>query len=235
MKLKEYDFFILKGLICFLLFMGILYFKYLPFQLLNINIENIPTILNSIYTIAIELLLIVLIFKLYKDYIKKSWEDFKVNKNLYLKKYLKYWFVILFGTAFLNLIISNLNNGNIAENEEAVRDLLQNMPIYTWIASVLIAPVLEELIFRLSLKSVFKYKWLFIILSGLIFGSFHVVGSSSIYELLYLLPYSLPGCIFAYVLWESNNIFTTIGLHMLHNGITIGLQIFIAIFGVGLI
>lgn len=236
MKLKECDIQTIKGVGCFFLFIFFMLFKYLPFQIIGIDINNIPVLVNAIYTIVIELIIILIIINVYKDYILKSFDDFKKNKYKYFKKYLKYWFVILVGTIILNSIIMLLNKGQIANNEETVRSLLSDMPLYTWIVSVLLAPFLEELIFRLSLKSVFKNKWIFIIMSGLIFGSFHIFGNASTWlDILYIFPYSLPGCVFAYVLWESDNIFNTIGLHFLHNGMVMSLQIFLLIFGANII
>ena len=54
---------------------------------------------------------------------------------------------------------------------------------------------------------------------------------NSIVDLLYLIPYSVPGCAFAYILTKTNNIFVPIGFHFLHNGVTMSLQILLLIFG----
>lgn len=230
MKLEKKDWMTLKGLFVFCLFIVVLFFKYLPFRLLGIEIDNIPNILKCIYIIIVELVFIIASFIIYKDYIVKSWKDFKKNKNYYLKKYIKYWFMILIGTTILNSLIVLLNKGEIAGNEQAVRELLGNYPIYTWITGVLLAPLMEEIAFRLSLKQIFKNKWIFIIMSGIIFGSFHLISSAETWtDLLFIFPYSLPGCIFAYILYESNNIFIPIGMHFLHNGTVLCLQIILAI------
>lgn len=232
MKLRESDRLIIKGALSFLLFFFILELKYLPFEILGINVNNIPTILQCIYVILIELVVIMCILIIYKDYIIDCFKDFKKNKNFYLKKYIKYWFIILVGSGILNLIIGSINNNGLSGNEEAIRSMMGSYPIYTWITGVMLAPVLEELAFRLSFKSIFKYKWVFIIMSGLIFGSFHLFGNvSTLYDLLYILPYSLPGFIFAYILYDSDNIFIPMGIHMLHNGVAMGLQILLLIFG----
>lgn len=235
MKLRESDRITIKGATIFFLYLTITLFNYVPFKILGVDIANVPVILKCIYIVLLELVLITIVFILYKDYIVKCFKDFKQNKNYYLKKYIKYWFIILFCTAIMNLIISTLNSGNIAGNETAVRDMLGEIPIYTWISGVLIAPFVEELVFRLSLKSIFKSKWVFIIVSGLIFGSFHLIGNTnSLLELLYIFPYSLPGCIFAYILYDSDNIFIPISMHLLHNGILMAAQIFIALVGIGI-
>lgn len=236
MNIKESDKLIIKGALSFLLFYLILDYKYIPFEVIGINVNNVPTIMLCIYTILIELVLITMIMILFKDYIVESFKDFKKNKNFYLKKYLKYWFVILAGSGILNIIIGLFNNNDISGNETAIRTMMGEYPLYTWITGVLLAPVLEELVFRLSLKSVFKNKWIFIIMSGLIFGSFHLFGSAtSWFDLIYILPYSLPGFIFAYILYDSDNVFIPMSIHMLHNGVAMGLQILLLIFGANII
>jgi len=81
-------------------------------------------------------------------------------------------------------------------------------------------------IFRQSFRNLFQNKWLFIIISGLVFGGMHVFTGNNIskLDLLYLIPYSAPGMAFAYMLYKTDNIFVSMGFHMLHNGIMIALQ-----------
>lgn len=221
-----------KGIISFLILFFILFFQGIPFQLLGIDTNNIKDYILYIYSILIQAIGIIIVFIIFKEYIIKSWNDVKKKKNIYLKKYLKYWFVILAGTATLNIIIMIFNGGGIANNEEAVRSTLNSSPLFMWISAVIAAPFFEELMFRLSLKNILKNKWLFIIISGLSFGFAHVISTvTNIYDLLYIFPYSLPGLIFAYILDDSDNIFVPIGMHMLHNGVAMALQIFLIIFG----
>ena len=105
--------------------------------------------------------------------------------------------------------------------QEIIVETLKVAPIYTFIVTVFVAPILEELIFRLSFKNVIKNKWLFIIISGVIFGAIHVVFSvNDIYQLLYLIPYCSLGIAFSYMYYETDNILVPISFHILHNTIT---------------
>ena len=105
--------------------------------------------------------------------------------------------------------------------------MLKNNTILTIILASIVAPILEELIFRLSLYKIFKkYSYLFIFISGIVFGSMHVIGNiSNIIDILYIIPYSIPGCIFAYTLVKSDNIFVPISLHFIHNTFSIIIQL----------
>ena len=77
---------------------------------------------------------------------------------------------------------------------------------------------MEELVFRMGFKKIFKNKYLFILISGLVFGGLHVIGNiNTPYDYLFLLPYCLPGIILAYVYYISDNIFASLGIHFIHN------------------
>jgi len=121
-----------------------------------------------------------------------------------------------------NLIIS-LFTQNIASNEEYNRELLGKMPIYAVTAMVIIAPITEEIVFRLSLKRSFKNKWIYAIVSGLLFGLFHLLSASSLIELLYILPYGTLGFFFAKSVWETESIYSSILPHITHNALIITL------------
>lgn len=203
----------------------------LPFWLLNVNTETLPEFVKVIYMIAFQITLIGIIAFIFRKDLKENFEDLKENHQNYFKNYLKYWFIALGIMMASNFIITMLEPGSIANNEEAVREMFNTTPIYTFISAVIFAPLLEELIFRKSFRYMFSNDTLFVLVSGLVFGAFHVVGSfETWFDLIYIIPYSVPGLVFAYTLVKSKNIFVPIGLHFLHNGILMSLQFFIMFF-----
>lgn len=206
------------GIIGFVVWFLFQNYSDLPFEILNINP---PTLFLEVYTILVEILTILFIFLLFKKEIVHMWKDFYENRDKYFKKYFKYWFLILVLMAFSNGIITLINKAEISNNQEAINDMFKRLPIYTYILSVFLAPIIEELVFRFCFMKIFNNKYLYIILSGVIFGLFHIIGSfESAYDFLFLVPYSIPGLIFAYILYDSKNIFNTIWLHFVHNGIS---------------
>ena len=66
-------------------------------------------------------------------------------------------------------------------------------------------------------------------MSGLIFGALHLTVATSLKELLFIIPYSIPGFIFAYTLTKSKNIFVPISLHTMHNTLMILLQLLLTL------
>ena len=92
---------------------------------------------------------------------------------------------------------------------------------------IIISPIVEELMTRTILKDAFKHQIVYILLSGLIFGSLHMISiGNNFFQLLFVIPYSALGCAFAKIYADSNNIWTNIFFHSLHNLICI-LLIFI--------
>lgn len=215
-----------------LIFYTMPYLSNLPFILFKTNISNFSYSFKTIYLILYQLLTLFFIALLFKDKLKKDFVNFKKNKKQYFSKYFKLWFLLLFGMMLSNLIIMLINNGQIANNEESVRSLFDKNPIYVYIAGVFIAPFVEELVFRLGIRQIFKTDKLFIIISGLLFGFAHLVGQIDVLaDYLYIIPYSIPGFIFAYLLVKTDNIFTSISMHIFHNGVLMGLQFLLLFFG----
>ena len=127
-----------------------------------------------------------------------------------------------------NFILNFLLKAGGAANEKTVQTMIKTLPILMIIDAGFIAPFNEEIVFRKTLKDIFKNKWLFIILSFLLFGGVHVISSAkTILDYLYIIPYGALGAAFAYSYYKTNNLFTSITLHMFHNIILILISILI--------
>lgn len=218
---------IIKGIGGLSTYFLLLIFSPFIIKLLPLNIESLKEPNNElIFNIVYELFMLIIVFFILKDTIISNFKIFFKNISKFIKDYIKYWFIALGLMIVSNLIIS-LFTKNIAQNEQSVRELIKVNPILSIFLASVLAPLLEEFVFRLSLyKILSKRKWLFIILSGLIFGSMHVLPTASNWtDYLFLIPYSIPGCVFAYTLYKSKNIFVPVSLHFIHNTSAIIIQI----------
>lgn len=203
----------------------------IPLIIVGLDVKELSTTFIAIYSLIYSIVLLATIALIFNKTLKKDWLDLKKNHKKYFSKYIKYWFLALGVMMISNLIILLINPGAAPGNEEAIKRMFEVAPIYTFISAVFLAPVIEELVFRLSFRYVIKIDWLFIILSGLTFGSMHIIGTyETPMDLLYIIPYSAPGLAFAYVLAKCKNIYVPIGLHFIHNGLLMSLQVFILIF-----
>ncbi len=205
-------------------------FKSLPFELMRINIDDISSYITIAYNIIIELIMIFIICWVYNNEIKTAIKDIKENHMTYFKKYFTVYLLGVIIMMLSNIIISKYGGG-LSENESAIRSEFQTYPIYTFISAVFLAPILEESIFRMGIKSIFKNKILYILASGLIFGGLHLIGMpiDKLFP-LYLLSYCSEGFAFAYMMSKTNNVLVPMGFHFMHNGIILSLQTFLLIF-----
>jgi hypothetical protein len=200
-------------------------------NLLNINYETLSTWIKVVYLIFMGTIEIILIVSLFYNRLKENVKDIKENHEKYFKTYFKYWLIILAVMMVSNVIIIALTQNETSSNEEAIRQLLVTSPIYAYFSGVIFAPIVEELVFRRALRNIFKNDTIFILISGLIFGSLHIVtGYSGPSDLLYLIPYCTPGIIFAYILTKTDNVLISASIHFMHNGFLIAMQMFIYLF-----
>lgn len=180
----------------------------------NLFISNI----SQITIILISLTVFIILFKntLFKDLFKIKKNDLDIG--------FKAWTIGLLVMIASNFLITLLG-GELAVNEEMNRQLIDSYLPYSVIAMCINAPIVEELIFRKSIRNIFRNKYLFIIISGLLFGTLHILSEilsmSSLINLLYVIPYSALGISFAYMYYKTDNIWTSIIFHAIHNSIAI--------------
>ncbi len=222
---------ILKGIFVILLYFFVSLFKELPLLLMGLHYDSLSIFGKEFYSILIEVLLILAIFFIFKDEFKRAFTDLKKNHLKYFTSNFKYYIAGVIIMMMANSLILILG-GNSSDNETAIRSQFDMYPIFTFISAVFLAPILEESVFRLSFRNIFKNNILFILASGFIFGGLHLTGmfDSNLF-FLYLVAYSAMGVAFAYMLAKTNNIFVTMGFHFMHNGILMSLQTFILLFG----
>ena len=211
---------IIKSDIIFVLYIVFEYLVILLLKSLGLDITNLDNTWQTIVRIVINLMLVAIFFFIYRKSLIGDAKDFKENWKSYLKLGLKYWLIGL-----VIMILSNSIIGSFLPtptNEVMVQDSIISNPVLSFVSSVLVAPFIEELIFRKSIYDCFKdsYQYIYIIVSGLLFGYVHLIAGGNA-ELIYLIPYGTMGIIFAYLYAKTKNIFVPIFFHMLHNFISV--------------
>jgi len=159
----------------------------------------------------------VLIYYLRKE-IVKDFKDFRKGFSKLFNTSLKYWLaglgLMIISNGFIVFYIAD----KIPENEAIVREAISSFPIITLFSTILLAPFIEEIIFRKTLSKIFQKKWLYVGISTLIFGGLHTLISAESYqELLFFFPYAFLGGAFALLYYKTKNIFCTISVHFIHN------------------
>ena len=192
----------------------------LPFKLLSIDYKKLSTNLQVLCSLVASLFVIIIIIIVYRKYLKEKIIDFKNNFSKRVDPAFKYYMIGITVMVASNLLISMFSPIHQANNEELVQTMLRKAPILTFITATFTAPFLEEMLFRKSLGDIFSNKKVMIFASAIVFGLLHVIFSiETPWDLLYIIPYGALGYAFAASYQKTNNIFTSIFYHTIHNGI----------------
>ena len=209
---------IIRGIIVILIFYFGFYFKLIPIKLFHLNkatMSKPDLILLSVFSNVCIMITYIIIYrkdlkKEFKIFIKKPLDNLDIG--------LKYWMYGLIIMVLSNLFFNYVLHSGGANNENNIRELIKYSPWAMFIMASFIAPFNEELVFRKTLKDVIEDKWYYVVLSFLFFGAAHVVDSAQTFiDYLYIIPYGALGGAFALIYYETDTIFTSMFIHMLHN------------------
>lgn len=209
---------IVKGIFVFLLFNYSSLFAIIPALLFKFKIRGLSGSMQVVLSTYIGLVVAFILFLIYRKDLKKEFKKFKDEFLYNIDVGFKCWIMGLLIMIACNWILLTVFKSGGANNENAVQSMIKSLPWLMLIDAGFIAPFNEEIVFRKTLKDIFKNKWVFVISSFLLFGSVHVVGSATcLTDYLYIIPYGALGGAFAYAYYETDTVFTSMSLHMFHN------------------
>lgn len=161
-------------------------------------------------------------------------KDLMTDETNFIKKFkyniieiIKYTGLILIGYALIKLIFINLfqSDNNITQSSSYVINTFKYFPFYIIFVILIYTPYVEEIIFRKSIYHIIKNKFLYVIISSLLFGLLHVIGDGNATSIgsffLLLIPYTYFGVILALSYLKTKNIFIPIMCHLLYSSILI--------------
>lgn len=200
-------------------FKNILIYLFFPVIFVLLFTNNINSTLYIYLMFLSYILLGIYFYIVYKD---DFINDFKSFNKKYFKYILIYFFIGFCLSTLTNLLINTFIIPNDISNNELsnIDYLLKNKFSYSIMLCILI-PFIEEIVFRLELKKKYKNKYLFIIISSVIFATLHLLSNTHLIELVYFIPYFIISYTFSLLYYKTNNIYTNILAHMLHNSIIV--------------
>lgn len=192
----------------------------------SVVVDLLPNVSDLIKAICVYLGRIVIAIIPFYAILKRDIKEFFENKKDYIREIIKYFAIIILFYIPVTLIVS-LITGSEATNQSIIKEI----PIWiTAILAILVAPISEEILFRGFLRRIFKNDWVFIAISGIIFGAIHCMyAESNLLMYLYVLPYTVMGAGFAKLYTKTNNIFANIVLHFMWNLIVLGSMLILSI------
>lgn len=193
----------------------------------NINTDKIPSSTEVVLSLISNMIFLIITVLMYKKDLIKEWKIFRKNMSENVDTSIKYWLLGLAVMAVSNIIINFVLGGGQATNEKGVQKMIDSAPFIMLLAAGIVAPINEELLFRKGFKSIINNKWLFILISGVVFGYLHVISAKSLEQFLFIIPYSSLGIAFATAYYKTDTVFSSIFVHMLHNTILTLLSILV--------
>lgn len=192
---------------------------------LGLDIKSLSNSTKYYILLGVSLVFPIILAIVYRKKLGKDFKKIKKEYKSYLDIMINYYTIGVIGMVIANCILQYGLDLGLAGNEEGVRNLLVEAPLYTFISACILAPFEEEMLFRKVINDFCKNKYVFIIFSGLIFGLMHVIGIASGLEYLYAIPYGILGSIFALIYVKTDNIWCPILIHFFHNTVLVLVQL----------
>lgn len=215
-------------IICFTMFTNLSSAILYILNYIGLDITKFDYIDQTYYSTIMEIIYLSVIVLLYRKCLKKDLILFKLNKKDYLNKIINY-FIIFITIKFTSSIIESFisiilgQNINTSINQNTIEILFKKSPLVMAIDCIILAPFVEECIFRLGLKKIINNKYIFITISGLLFGLMHIFPTNLPYSiaLVQSITYITMGITLATIYDKTNNIWVSIAVHILNNFIGI--------------
>ena len=208
-----------KSALVYIIYSNSYIFKYIPiiiFGLFGIYYED--TKFALLISLIVNIILLFVLLKIYWKDLKKEFKIFIDNILDNIDIGLLYWLIGLTIMVISNLILTYVFKSKGANNEIIIQSYIKPFPVIMGINICITAPFIEELVFRKTLHDSFKNKYVFIVLSFLIFGLAHVMqDAKTIIDWLYIIPYGSLGACFAIMYSKTKTVFTSMTIHMIHN------------------
>lgn len=100
-------------------------------------------------------------------------------------------------------------------NQASIDSNFKNAPIMYSLLIIIFGPIIEEFIFRLLPAKFIKNRFMYIIISTVVFAAMHVVGDPKAYY--YIWFYMMRPLYYGYRYYETKNIWVPISMHSLNN------------------
>ena len=223
MKKKIQSFFIknqvlLKAMLTITLFFFNSVFEVIPMLILKYDPSKLSVKSNVLLSFYDYIILVIILFFLYKKDVIKYLKDFKKNKSNIIDKGFSYWIIGLIIMMVSNFLIMKYVPMANPGNEQKVQEIIKVLPLISFINIGILGPIVEEFAFRKTLYDLFKNKDIFVITSGVIFGFMHIIASfTSGWDFLFIIPYGALGICLAMMYKNTKNLLTPMMMHMIHN------------------
>lgn len=181
------------------------------------NLFDISKTISLYISFSVNFIFLFVIIYIYKKTLNKNYEEFiKNNKKIFINS-VKIFVIGLFLYILANTLL-DVFKVPIFNNQNSMIEMFKKVPILFVLNTIFYYPIIEEIVFKMSLKKIIKNKWSFIIITGLLNAFFQIVFSiDNVSDLLYILPLTLLISSLSYIYDKTDNIMYPIILRMCYN------------------
>lgn len=183
--------------------------------------------LNGYFNFVFDLVFVVISFLIFRKEIIEQWKSLKEDKLQFINN-VALGIPILYLASITGNLLSALLTGELttSENQILIESMLQQLPLLMILTVTILAPILEEFVFRLLLFTGFykKSRWLAYLVSAGSFGLLHVFQSmlqGNIAEIFMVFPYLFMGAGLCFLYEKADNIFAPMLAHGIINTISV--------------
>ncbi len=199
----------------------------IQFMILELNISMTYAAANAYLNLMVDGAMLIIVFLMLKDSMIQQIKEFFSHISEHILEALVLGPVLIYGANIVgSLLVLAFGGASDSENQVLVESLLDAYPVIMSFCTVVLAPILEEMIFRGILFS-WAYEYnpkLAHIISAFLFGFVHVMSSvlaGDLSEMIQIFPYIFTGLVLSYLYEKHNNICVPIGAHAMNNLISI--------------
>ena len=193
-----------KGILVFVLYLLIpmIIGMFLP----SLNNSNL---LSVLVRFIIDVGVIALFIYLFKDDFKEYNKGLAKNPKKVIGVGLLFALFAFIAMPICNIILHVLNVSASDTNNDTINTLYGVIPLYMMFQTLIYSPIVEGITFRKVFKDAISNKWLFIIISGFVFGLYHIIyNMTSLSQILLMLPYFVVGMLYAGAYSKTDNIYS---------------------------
>lgn len=193
-----------KGILVFVLYLLIpmIIGMFLP----SLNNSNL---LSVLVRFIIDVGVIALFIYLFKDDFKEYNKGLVKNPKKVIGVGLLFALFAFIAMPICNIILHVLNVSASDTNNDTINTLYGVIPLYMMFQTLIYSPIVEGITFRKVFKDAINNKWLFIIISGFVFGLYHIIyNMTSLSQILLMLPYFVVGMLYAGAYSKTYNIYS---------------------------
>lgn len=182
-----------------------------------------PQLIDPWFNLFYDTVLMIIGIFVFRHYLKESIKNMKGRWLSTILWSLTAGFLMLLAVNYLSsLLVTLIGHDTGSANQNAVVFMTQLAPLQMVVASVGLAPILEELVFRVGIFQLLydRSRILAYLASGLCFGFVHIsqgLLGGDLGQLLYLIPYGLLGLVFCRIYEKRQSIFAPMIIHGANN------------------